>query len=291
MFVGRPKGPLGVEYPSGRGIPEQTWQDTDKLLFGRATEVNVGKMNEQSFEVTTKEWAGSGIACLFLVVSVAHSALTRQVRAQETTEHPFIEPSAINSDTCLTCHPNKKEGKFVHSGIATGCEKCHRASSENGKTTITPVATGGELCAMCHEAKVAPVAHVPYRQGQCLICHEPHTSNFPGQVRAETNLLCLSCHGVNQPDVEVNQQVNTVSLPGGQTLPLDEYRQAVRISLDRSGTKGHPIKDHPISGRDPRKKGAALTCLSCHMPHSSPSPGLLPAGVKNRLELCHLCHK
>jgi len=213
------------------------------------------------------------------------------VQAEGTTEHPFIEPSAIKSETCLTCHPDKKEGKFVHSAVAMGCENCHQASSEKGKTAITLVATGGELCAMCHEAKKDPVLHVPYREGQCLICHEPHTSNFPRQARAETNLLCLSCHGVNQPDVKINQEIKTVSLLGGRTLTLDDYRQAVKIGLDRSGTKGHPIVGHPISGRDPRNKDAALNCLSCHAAHSSTWPGLFPPDVKPDVALCVECHR
>lgn len=280
-----------VDHAPGGGISEQTRPDVGTLFLGQAIGLNVGKMNRWSFEIAAKEWARAGIVCLLLVVCVAHFVLTRQMHAEDTTEHPLIEPSALKSETCLACHPSKKEGKFVHSAIAMGCEKCHRASSEDGKTTITPVATDGELCAMCHEAKRAPVLHVPYREGQCLICHEPHTSNFPRQVRAETNLLCLSCHGVNQPDVEVNQEVKTVSLPGGQTLALDDYRQAVKIGLDRSGTHGHPVMGHPITGEDPRKKGATLSCLSCHVPHSSTLPDLMPADVKNDFELCTHCHK
>jgi predicted CXXCH cytochrome family protein len=175
-------------------MSEQTPQDIDALLLGQTKGLDAGRMNRRSFEIATREWARAGIVCPLLVVCAAHFVLTRQMHAEDTTEHPFIQASAIKSETCLTCHPNKKEGKFVHSAIAMGCEKCHRAISENGKTTITPVATGGELCAMCHDAKRAPVLHVPYREGQCLLCHEPHTSNFPRQVRAETNLLCLSCH-------------------------------------------------------------------------------------------------
>lgn len=209
----------------------------------------------------------------------------------QTTEHPYIQPAAIKSETCLTCHPDKEEGKFVHPAVGMGCESCHQAASGKGKTTITPVATGGELCATCHEAKKDSVLHKPYRDGQCLICHDPHTSNFPRQVRAETNLLCLSCHGVNQPDVKVNREVETVSLLGRQTLALEDYRQAVKIGLDRSGTRGHPIMGHPITGKDPRQKDATISCLSCHAPHSSPAAKLLPADIKAETELCGECHQ
>jgi predicted CXXCH cytochrome family protein len=209
----------------------------------------------------------------------------------QTTEHPFIEPDAIKSETCLTCHPDKKEGKFVHSAVAMGCESCHQAASENGKTSLALVATGGELCAMCHEAKKDPVLHRPYRDGQCLICHDPHTGNFPRQARVETNVLCLSCHGVNRPDVKVNREVRTVSLLGNQTLSIEDYRLATKIGLDRSGTRGHPIMGHPIAGKDPRQKDATLSCLSCHTPHGSALPKLLPADVKSQIGLCGECHQ
>ncbi|MCJ7502774.1 MAG: cytochrome c3 family protein [Acidobacteriia bacterium] len=249
------------------------------------------KMDKWSLEIADMEWARADSRLLFLALGAAILVGAEQIQAQVTTEHPFIEPSAIKSETCLTCHPDKKEGKFVHSAVAMGCENCHQASSENGKTAITLVATGGELCATCHEAKKEPVLHVPYREGQCLICHEPHTSNFPRQVRAETNLLCLSCHGVNQPEVKVNQEIKTVSLLGGRTLTLDDYRQAVKIGLDRSGTKGHPIVGHPVSGRDPRNKDAALNCLSCHASHSSALARLMPADVNPTAGHCARCHQ
>ena len=74
----------------------------------------------------------------------------QQLRAQTVTEHPYIEPKDIKSETCLGCHPDKKEGKFVHSAVASGCETCHQATSEKEKeeTTVTLVAQGGKLCAI-----------------------------------------------------------------------------------------------------------------------------------------------
>lgn len=217
--------------------------------------------------------------------------LGQQTAQGQTTEHPFIESKDIKSETCLTCHPDKKEGKFVHTAVGMGCENCHQATSENNKTTITPVATGAELCALCHEAKKDPVLHAPYKVGQCLTCHEPHSSNFPREVRAATNMLCLSCHGVNQPDVKIEKEIQKVSLLGGQTLALDDYRQAPKISLDRSGTRGHPLMGHPVTGQDPRPKGGTLSCLSCHVPHSSTAAKLFHTDAKSVIGLCGECHQ
>ena len=101
-----------------------------------------------------------------------------QVCAEEPIEHPFIEPKDIKSQTCLTCHPEKKEGKFVHSAVRMGCENCHQAISEKNKTTITLVATGGDLCAKCHETRKDPVLHGPIRTANALpaMIHIPRNS-------------------------------------------------------------------------------------------------------------------
>jgi len=78
----------------------------------------------------------------------------RRTPAAQTTEHPYIAPDDIKSETCLTCHPDKKEGKFVHTAVGMGCENCHQAASEKEKekTSITLVATGGAGLLYCFAA-------------------------------------------------------------------------------------------------------------------------------------------
>lgn len=232
----------------------------------------------------------NGLVCglmLFVLLSVSGGALA----IAQTTEHPYIEADAIKSETCLTCHPDKEEGKFVHSAVALGCGSCHQATSEKKRTTITLLAAGGELCAVCHEASKDPVLHGPYKAGQCLTCHDPHTSNFPKQTRADVSILCMSCHSVNRPDVQIDREAKTVTILGNQTLAFDAYREAQKIRLGQSGSSGHPIVGHPITGKDPRRKDAMLNCLSCHAAHSSTRPGLLPPGVKGEAGLCVVCHR
>ena len=218
-------------------------------------------------------------------------SLSRRVPAEEPIAHPFIEQKDIKSETCLNCHPEKKQGKFVHSAVGMGCENCHQATSEKDKTTINLIATGGDLCAMCHEAKKDPVQHEPFKAGQCLVCHDPHTGDYKAQTRAPVNTLCFSCHGENPSTVKVNTETKLVTMFGNQVVSLEAYRQAPKLKLDPSGTSGHPLVGHPLTGKDPRSKDGALSCLSCHNPHSSALPQLMPAGVKSQMDLCSECHK
>jgi predicted CXXCH cytochrome family protein len=210
--------------------------------------------------------------------------------AQQGGTHPVPLPSDFDVAKCTDCHTDKTEGKYVHSAMVMGCNACHEIETKNDETTIKLLAPPTEICTTCHELEKKKVMHGPYEKGQCLACHNPHSSDYAFHTRAEVDTLCLSCHGVNQPGVKAEDGVVTVL--GGQTIPLDEYRQAPKIGLDRSGMSGHPIMGHPIGGRDdPRKKGTPLSCVSCHAQHSSDVSALMPAQVKSDIDLCTRCHK
>jgi predicted CXXCH cytochrome family protein len=228
---------------------------------------------------------------LLLVALPLVIAKVAELSGEDVIEHPFVERKDIKPETCLTCHPEKRDAKFVHTALEMGCTNCHRVTSERGRTAITLRAAGGDLCAICHAAKKGPVVHRPYSAGQCLVCHDPHTGDHAGQTRAEANVLCLSCHGAGQSNVHIDPEAKFVALLGNRSVTLDDYRQAPKLELDPGGTSGHPVKGHPLTGRDPRKKDGPLSCLSCHDPHSSALPNLMPPGVKSQADLCAECHK
>jgi predicted CXXCH cytochrome family protein len=208
-----------------------------------------------------------------------------QVCAEEPIEHPFIEPKDIKPETCLTCHPEKKEGKFVHTAVRMGCENCHQIISERNKTTVTLFATGGDLCAKCHEAKKAPVLHGPYKNGQCLICHEPHSSQFKAQTRSAGNSLCLECHAPKPATAD------TVSLFSFQKISKADFEAIPKIELDPTLRFGHPGATHPVAEvADPLHGGERMSCLSCHSPHASMLPTLL-ISAKGGGDLCDACHQ
>ena len=223
-----------------------------------------------------------------LVISAIAALGAGALPIDEELEHPFIEPKLIRMETCLSCHPEKQDAKFVHTAVRMGCENCHLVTSENSRTTIRFVAKQAELCIRCHAEKKGAVLHGPYKRGQCLVCHDAHRGAFEAQVRAEVNTLCLSCHGSDQASVKVKAATGEVLLLGNQKLSREEYHQAPKLRLDPSGTTGHPILGHPVTGKDPH--GKDLNCLSCHDPHSSALSGLMPHGVETEKDLCARCH-
>ena len=207
------------------------------------------------------------------------------IGAQDHLEHPFIEPRDIKAEICLTCHPEKKQGRFTHTAVRMGCPECHHIVSERNKTTITLFASGAHLCERCHEAIQEPVIHGPYRNGQCLICHEPHASEFKAQTRAEVNALCLECH---EPRPTAG---NTVNLIGLESISKAEFETAPKIDLDPSLRFGHPRPSHPVGGvADPLHTGAKISCLSCHAPHATELPHLL-VSANDGESVCDACHR
>ena len=70
----------------------------------------------------------------------------------------------------------------MHTAVGMGARTATVRRLRKGKPLLRWWPTGGDLCAKCHEIKKDPVIHGPYKAGQCLICHNPHTSAYPGQL-------------------------------------------------------------------------------------------------------------
>ena len=108
---------------------------------------------------------------------------------------------------------------YSHTPYAKGeCSKCHNVSSNTrfrivGKKQEPPVFRKGggmpgpllkpklELCTECHQSLARQSVeasglwlHSPKTEGDCGVCHDPHQSKFPNQMRDVPSKLCQSCH-------------------------------------------------------------------------------------------------
>jgi len=204
-------------------------------------------------------------------------------------EHPVkLEKDA----DCASCHEDKTKGKAVHSAIAMGCTTCHEIKTEGETTTVNLVSPKEELCFTCHEKSKDDVKHGPYDKGSCTSCHDPHASEFPKQLKAAASTLCFGCHVLDQ-GAKLSDDKKNVTLPWGTTLDTDYYKQATKIGLEKGNRTGHPMVMHPVSGKNTLGKPTDpdISCLSCHVPHSSKAKSLMPEGVTSDIEICGRCHK
>ncbi len=192
---------------------------------------------------------------------------------------------------CYTCHDNIREqidkAKVPHPGVQEFCTDCHTPHASRQAKLLKASAT--QVCGGCHELPAQPVRHGPYAQGRCAECHTPHGGSNAKLLRAEGNTLCRGCHVDGEKDVTIDAAQSTVTLPWKTVLTSQEYDAATKIGLDAGNRTGHPLFGHPISGKSPRLN-REISCLSCHQPHSSTMAFLMPAGLKNELEICDQCH-
>jgi predicted CXXCH cytochrome family protein len=105
---------------------------------------------------------------------------------------------------CFECHDYLKEDfemEYIHAPVEEGCTECHDPHGGAGVPLLRE--PGGELCAMCHRdytpeiyeaIDTAKTEHPPVAQGECVICHRPHSSNNASLLADKMTSLCVSCH-------------------------------------------------------------------------------------------------
>ena len=204
-------------------------------------------------------------------------------RLAAAAEHPVkLEKDA----DCATCHEEKTKGKAVHTAIAMGCTTCHDVKTEGETTTVTLTSPKEKLCLTCHDQAKEQVKHGPYEQGKCVTCHDPHTSDYPNQLRAALNAnFCLECHG---PRKDVGEKI---TLFKSQEWTRDQFNEAPKIFLSADLTHDHPVDKHPTANiPNPMKPQEKLSCTSCHMTHASSQEKLLLAPDKEGRDVCTQCH-
>ncbi len=153
----------------------------------------------------------------------------------------------------------------------------------------------GKICVGCHvdlqEKLKKPFVHTPVRIGECIGCHDPHTSNHDKQLAADTSRICFKCHkGILPANA---RSVHRVALEGKCVNCHDPHASDNKFNLVKSGNElcfgcHKDIADKVSAAKfkhNPVEKG----CTNCHDPHASSGAAHL---LKNDApELCKNCHK
>ena len=71
------------------------------------------------------------------------------------------------------------------------CDGCHDKTTNSGFVS----ATKNELCFVCHKDFIkGRFVHGPVAVGECLACHEPHSSSYPSLLKVKRDVVCGTCH-------------------------------------------------------------------------------------------------
>jgi predicted CXXCH cytochrome family protein len=226
---------------------------------------------------------------------------------------------------CTGCHSIEKQGLVAkHQGFSlanANCVGCHDphvsttgtkgmlkavphrpfaqakcADCHGTRKTGEPLAAAPEICFRCHEGQRSwlnePVVHGPIKERRsCLSCHGAHTGNATAMLDREGQNLCFECHNRKA----FQRRVVHAALENGCGTCHDAHAgknkklltQDVE-SLCRQCHEDTSQHLHKVSGvKDPRTD-EPLTCVSCHLPHSSDQDHLLTHEPTR--ELCIQCH-
>jgi predicted CXXCH cytochrome family protein len=224
--------------------------------------------------------------------------------------HPVpLEPN-VDPKTCIECHEDKGQGKFVHSAMAMGCTTCHEIRSNKGVTRVKLTTTTPQaLCLTCHAdmnaAKLTGTVHPPAVR-DCIKCHSPHQSNNKYQLLKATSgnkgdNLCLECHaqGVNVPDkgsrhAALDLGCDTCHVPhktgerGKQEFDYHLTKSAPALCLDC-----HDANSADLQKAHKGQPFATANCVQCHDPHQSRQAKLMQQFNHVPFEggSCDTCHK
>ena len=238
--------------------------------------------------------AGSlAISLLSLLPSSSAAAYTTEALARPYTFVYTAEHLKIGKTPCKECHDDKLSNKNVHPPASEGCDTCHEYKEKGESAEMNFTMEVGELCGTCHPDQKAEVdtkkfAHAPAKDLGCVVCHNPHSSQYPFLLRAEPTNLCFACHklGVKQ---QKTQSGRVIVFPE-TSVPADYPDKAKKIPLGRDD-KGHPFIGHPVSGTwDLPEKGSKMSCTTCHNPHAGNYVQMFQKDLRGQA-LCDKCHK
>ncbi len=218
---------------------------------------------------------------------------------------------AKSPELCFTCHDKSKfvGKKGEHPPVAGGlCPSCHFPhASPNDKLLVKPPP---DLCFNCHDEdqfKGKKVEHAPVAAGLCLSCHAPHQSDSEKLLASPIPALCFTCHdtkGFKHKDVHPpvaagmcmschrphsGNNKNLIRAKNKNALCLKCHKEVAERPHATTGVGiGHPLKTRTVVRLE--KRSIKLSCLSCHLPHSSEWVRLFRYEAQTPFELCKHCH-
>src|SRR5579862_6485472 len=109
----------------------------------------------------------------FAAASLLIGVLT--VTRANAVEHP----GSLGRDAdCTSCHAKKTKGTSVHSAMQSPCDVCHVTSTQGDMTLVSLSMPKNKICFACHEEAAAARLHKPSVRGQCMECHDAHSSDY-----------------------------------------------------------------------------------------------------------------
>lgn len=241
-----------------------------------------------------------------LALKAPKGIATDEIRTEEVVEHTKTRTKKVKlvslDDLPAKFKPLKQ---YLHEPFKMGaCRICH--SSKNNKPGELVKKNISDICYECHKTRYTKkFDHKPVKDGKCMDCHDPHQSNTPKLLKAQSvNDLCMKCHDrkskfkAKAKKLFVNMSLKTKHEPIVKKNCLEchdahtaEYKSLLNFDAkmdlcldchDDIADKVHDSK-YKHGGVNTSKK----RCLECHNPHATKHKKLLK---EDPVETCLQCH-
>lgn len=251
----------------------------------------------------------SVLSCLIIFIAIGFSI-------------SLLAQDAASKSNCLDCHKKINNKTFVHKPSKESCENCHQptgkphpSDDEEGFALTDEIP---KLCYSCHTPlNSKQTLHPPIKKGDCLECHDVHSSNEKNLVFAAPPDLCFFCHGDLEKRLDSSKSIHQVIKTGTSCVNCHSPHQSDQPKLLAFTEKEVCLKCHDknivkgqrniinIKNELDRNKyvHGAITkngCSVCHEPHAASQKNLLKetftsatyvsGKTKDSLSLCFKCH-
>lgn len=193
------------------------------------------------------------------------------------------------------CHATEMSKEVVHSAIEDGCDTCHELNGEGehplseGEEFIL-TSEREELCLDCHDiGEEGAIMHDPVESGDCIACHNPHSSSNEYLLKAEVDArLCEGCHDL---DYWQNKKSHG-PVAAGKCLVCHQPHYSKNNMLLIKSSQNLCFSCHEELKEFSHKKNIhkpfKLNCLSCHDSHGGTQNAILKS---NMPDVCYKCHE
>jgi predicted CXXCH cytochrome family protein len=192
--------------------------------------------------------------------------------------------------TCFDCHNELTSNKIIHSPAQESCETCHEAtgvehpSETNGFNLVDKEPN---LCYVCHEAQnTKKNVHYPIADGQCVICHSPHSSKYSYLLlKPSSDKLCYECHDNQAP----TDKIVHAPIEAGSCEDCHNPHQSDNSLFLKKKSPKLCMECHSYLAEEKKVVHYPFDedCLNCHKSHNSKEKSLL---IDKTPGLCYNCH-
>ena len=212
---------------------------------------------------------------------------------------------ASGKQLCLTCHGTRSTDpaaartafridlgkKQVHKPLQGDgtCQTCHTQQHGGQTKALLLTKTEPDNCYKCHQ-KFDDLAyqHGAVKTGKCTVCHDPHSADEAGLLRAsKQQKLCFLCH---VDDMSKRRVIHKPITEKGCTACHDPHGADYPFNLTDGEGKDLCYKCHKPVDKVQRPHAALARggCTGCHDPHGSNNANLLSQPIN---ALCISCHE